>query len=140
MTAPTRFDLSAAYSAQSRSDDGIALLPGDVELIAALEGWCQQGSDRFEYAAWLAEQCTACGPAGSSGSPCDECRFEPEADAARTPVSSHAERRALHRATQRVVCPTCSGPVGSLLAGCPKPGCVTADVAEDHHINRLNDL
>lgn len=58
----------------------------------------------------------------------------------RTTDSWHAERRALHRATQQAVCPTCSDPVGSLLAGCPKPGCVTADTAHDKAIDRRCDL
>jgi hypothetical protein len=73
------FNLPAAQEALARSDEGVDALPGDAELIAAYEGYCQQEQDRYEYAcyeaeraAWLADQCPACED-GGTGPVCDEC-------------------------------------------------------------------
>lgn len=79
-----RFSLADAQNALARSDDGNKLLPGDAELIAAYEGYCQQEWERLdddrraaEYAEWLADQCPACCEApGATGPVCDECFIE----------------------------------------------------------------
>lgn len=42
-------------------------------------------------------------------------------------------------AASRAICPTCRGHVASLLAGCPKPECRSADLAEDHRMARRED-
>lgn len=75
-----RFDFEAAYAAQSRSDDGDTLLPGDAELIEALEFYCNQSHYEFEIARYaqeqddyFASQCAACGPEGSTGPVCEDC-------------------------------------------------------------------
>lgn len=48
MTTPTRivFDLSAAQDAQARLDEGVGQ-EGDEQLAAHLEGYLQQGWDRY---------------------------------------------------------------------------------------------
>ena len=40
---------------------------------------------------------------------------------------------------QLVTCPTCGGPVASLLAACWKPECLTADLDYDAAIDARND-
>ncbi|MGX6605598.1 hypothetical protein ACWKSP_26220 [Micromonosporaceae bacterium Da 78-11] len=79
MTAPILFDLSAALEAVARDEEGVDLLPGDRELIAAHEGFCQQEWDAFQdrcaatdLADWLADQCPA-HEDGGRGPVCDEC-------------------------------------------------------------------
>lgn len=83
MTAPVYFNLSAAQDAQARADEGVDLLPGDKELMAAYEGFLQQEWDRYwevdeqaRLADWLAEQCPACED-GGMGPLCDDCAEEP---------------------------------------------------------------
>jgi hypothetical protein len=83
MTAPIHFSIADAQDALARSDEGEKVLPGDAELIAAYEGFCQQEQDRREYAyyeaeraAWLATQCPGCED-GGTGEPCDD-HFGPE--------------------------------------------------------------
>lgn len=73
------FDLTAAQDALYRSNYGIQARPGDAELIAAYEGYCQQDHDRFERKQWdrerrewLATQCPDCEP-GGTGEQCDDC-------------------------------------------------------------------
>ena len=86
MTAsPVVFDLNSAQDALARSDEGVKALPGDVELITALEGFHSQEWDRFQdacdqadRAVWLAAQCVVCGPDGSTGDVCDECVIDDE--------------------------------------------------------------
>ncbi|MEV0214242.1 hypothetical protein [Micromonospora sp. NPDC050695] len=41
--------------------------------------------------------------------------------------------------TQQVACPTCKAPVGSLLAACLKPKCLTADLDYDAAIDARCD-
>ena len=79
MTTPILFDLTAAQEAVARDEEGVTLLPGDKDLIAAYEGFCQQEWDAFQdrrdaadLASWLATQCPAC-EEGGTGEVCDEC-------------------------------------------------------------------
>jgi hypothetical protein len=84
MTQPVYFDLRAAEAAEDRQENGVDLLPGDRELIDALEGYRQQQWDNYwpaeehaRLAAWLATQCPACED-GATGALCDECAEVPE--------------------------------------------------------------
>lgn len=40
---------------------------------------------------------------------------------------------------QQSTCPTCGAPVGSLLAACWKPQCLTADATYDARFERYDD-
>lgn len=84
MTAPTPvyFNLAAAEAAEDREENGADLLPGDRELIAALDGYRSQQWDAYwepieaaedaaRLADWLATQCPGCED-GGTGEPCDE--------------------------------------------------------------------
>ncbi len=78
MTAPIHIDVTAAQAALDRSDFGDPPLPGDAELIAALDGYLQAVADeRLERTAaeerreWLASRCGGCEP-GGTGEACDE--------------------------------------------------------------------
>lgn len=84
--APIYFDLRAAEAAEDREENGADLLPGDRELIDALDGYRSQEWDNYwlpiyeaEYqerlAVWLATQCPACED-GGTGDVCDECAEE----------------------------------------------------------------
>ncbi len=72
------FDSAAAQDALARADEGVAPMPGDRDLIAAYEAWCQQAHDQYEAAVqdqaqadWLARQCPYC-QAGGTGDECDD--------------------------------------------------------------------
>lgn len=84
MSSPIRFNVAAAQDALARSDEGADPQPGDAELIAAYEGFCQQEWDRFqerqyaaERAAWLTTRCGGCEP-GGTGEACDDHHEEDE--------------------------------------------------------------
>ena len=87
MTAPVYFNLAAAEAAEDRDENGADLLPGDQELIAALDGYRQQEQARYwqpiweaeaaeQNRLWLTQQCPGC-EEGGSGEPCDE-HFGPD--------------------------------------------------------------
>lgn len=88
MTAPAVvFDLAAAQQAEDRAENGASPLPGDRELIAALDGWRQQQWDTYwepihraqeaeQTRLWLTQQCGGCEP-GGTGEPCVE-HFGPD--------------------------------------------------------------
>ncbi len=87
MTTAINFDLAAAEAAEDREENGADLLPGDRELIAALDGWRAQQWDAYwepihqadaaeQNRLWLTQQCPGCED-GGGGEPCTE-HFGPE--------------------------------------------------------------
>lgn len=87
MTTPIYFNLREAEAAEDREENGADLLPGDKDLIAALDGYRQQEWDKYwipienaEYKArlaeWLSDKCPAC-EEGGTGPACDEHSDEP---------------------------------------------------------------
>jgi hypothetical protein len=89
MTAPITFNLAAAEAAEGREENGVDLLPGDRQLIDALDGWRGQqwdaywqpiweADDKARLAEWLANQCPACED-GGTGPVCDGCADDEEA-------------------------------------------------------------
>lgn len=81
MTAPVYFNLRAAEAAEDREENGADLLPGDRELIDALDGWRGQewnkywqpiwaAEEKTRLTEWLATQCPGCED-GGTGEQCD---------------------------------------------------------------------
>lgn len=81
--APVYFNLRAAEAAEDRQENGVDLLPGDRELITALDGYRQQewgnywtpiyeADDKARLDEWLTTQCPACED-GGTGDVCDGC-------------------------------------------------------------------
>jgi hypothetical protein len=82
VTAAIIFDLAAAQAAEDREENGADLLPGDRELIDALDGWRAQQWDAYwepihraeeaeQNRLWLTQQCEGCED-GGTGEWCDE--------------------------------------------------------------------
>jgi hypothetical protein len=80
MTVPTYFSLRAAEAAEDRDENGADLLPGDRELIIALDGYRSQEWDAYwepieaaqdaeRERLWLTQQCPGCED-GGTGEPC----------------------------------------------------------------------
>lgn len=74
------FNLAQAESAEDREENGADPLPGDPELIAALDGWRGQQWDAYwdpihraeaeeQNRLWLTQQCPGCED-GGTGEPC----------------------------------------------------------------------
>jgi hypothetical protein len=71
------FNLAAAEAAEGRYESGKVPLPGDRDLVEALDSWRSVGNYRFERLceqqrrqAWLAGQCPECEP-DAYGPECD---------------------------------------------------------------------
>lgn len=76
----TAFNLAAAEAAEDREEDGANPLPGDRELVKALDGFRSQQWDAYwqpiwaadareQNRLWLAQQCPGCED-GESAEPC----------------------------------------------------------------------
>lgn len=76
------FNLAAAEAAEDREENGADPLPGDKELITALDGYRGQQWDAYwepiwqaegaeDRRLWLSQQCPGCED-GGTGEPCDE--------------------------------------------------------------------
>jgi hypothetical protein len=83
--SPVYFDLRRAEEAEDREENGAALLPGDRELITALDGYRQNDwatywseQDARQLADWLAAQCRI-HVEGGTGPECDDCFIEQDA-------------------------------------------------------------
>lgn len=87
MSVPIYFDLAAAEAAEDREENDAKPLPGDTDLIKALDGYrgqqwdaywepIWQAEDAENRRLWLSQQCGGCED-GGTGEPCGE-HFGPE--------------------------------------------------------------